>query len=204
MVEVYLFVNPLGQQCLQREYDIVRVDEQLNKQFVYQFVPLLNMQTITSTLEHHHLDSHDLKLRNEISQKMFKVVLDYKAALFQGRKKGRQFLIQLQQQVIEHGLSYCNDIATQTAEEVNLDIDMFNEDRQSQLAKQAFHADQKMANEMGIEHTASAVIFNETQQDYGVLVDDFDYKSLLKLCSKEPKKTNKSHSNHQVPFLRVL
>ena len=47
---------------------------------------------------------------------------------------------------------------------------MFFEDRQSQLAKQAFRQDQKIASDLGISETATAVVFNTEDSDYGLMI----------------------------------
>ena len=44
-----------------------------------------------------------LQLRNKVSQILYNAVLDYKAALFQGRKRGHNFLLNVQRQLyVEH------------------------------------------------------------------------------------------------------
>ena len=107
--------------------------------------------------------------------------MDYKAALFQGRKRGRSFLLSLQQQLVNQNSNYTQNLGAQVAEKVHLDLEMFNEDRRSSLALKSFHDDQKMANEMGIEAPSSAVVFDTRNDDDGILINDFDYYTLLDL-----------------------
>ena len=57
MLEIHLFVNPLGMRCFRCENDVLRVDHELNTKINYQFVPLFNMQTITDTLRLYGLSS---------------------------------------------------------------------------------------------------------------------------------------------------
>lgn len=208
MLEVYLFINPLGNNCLRCEHDIVKLDDQIDQKVIYQFVPVLNMQTINHTLEFNDLDIHDLTVRNRVSKAMFQIILDYKAALFQGRKKGRRFLLRLQDSILKNNMHYSEELTFETAETVNLDIDMFSEDRSSRLAHQAFETDQKMANEMGIDQTSSAVIYNADNTEYGVLINDFTYDSLLDLCNKsldsEPTLNSLYKTTNYHPNLRVL
>ncbi|VDH11864.1 dithiol-disulfide isomerase, DsbA family,FrnE-like subfamily [Lactiplantibacillus plantarum] len=60
---------------------------------------------------------------------------------------------------------------------------MFMEDRDSDLAKQAFHADQRLASEMNITEASSAVVFDCDQYDYGVLLEHFNYTTLFDLVN---------------------
>ena len=105
MLELHLFVNPLGMRCLRCEKDVLKIDRDLNTKISYQFVPLFNMKTIDSTLKYYHLNPHDLAARQQVSKTLNQIILDYKAALFQGRKRGRHYLLQLQSALINQGLN---------------------------------------------------------------------------------------------------
>ena len=169
MLEIHLFVNPLGMRCFRCENDVLRVDHELNTKINYQFVPLFNMQTITDTMRLYGLSSCDLKVRQHVADTIFQVILDYKAALFQGRKRGRCYLLRLQDAMVRG----------QVAQQAKLDLEMFMEDRRSKLAHQAFQEDQQMAAELGVTQTATAVVFDTDQTDYGYLIADFDYETLI-------------------------
>ncbi len=193
------------------EHDVLRLDGKLDGNVSYQFIPLLNLQTITATLESHGLNPHDLALRNNASDILFQIIMDYKAALFQGRKKGRSFLLQLQQHLVCEQDEYTTELSAQIAKAVSLDIDMFMEDRSSELAHQAFIADQKMANDMGVTKPSSAVVFDADHSDYGVLIENFDYQTLADICTHKTQELQKSaqefadfylHQNN--PDLHVL
>lgn len=169
MLELHLFVNPLGMRCLRCEKDVLKIDRDLNTKISYQFVPLFNMKTIDNTLKYYHLNPHDLAIRQQVSKILNQVILDYKAALFQGRKRGRHYLLQLQSALINQGLDYNDELINKIAHDSHLDLEMFFEDRQSQLAKQAFRQDQKIASDLGVSETATAVVFNTEDSDYGHL-----------------------------------
>ena len=110
MLELHLFVNPLGMRCLRCEKDVLKIDRDLNTKISYQFVPLFNMKTIDNTLKYYHLNPHDLAIRQQVSKTLNQVILDYKAALFQGRKRGRHYLLQLQSALINQGLDYNDEL----------------------------------------------------------------------------------------------
>ena len=173
------FCNPLGMRCLRCEKDVLKIDRDLNTKISYQFVPLFNMKTIDNTLKYYHLNPHDLAIRQQVSKTLNQVILDYKAALFQGRKRGRHYLLQLQSALINQGVDYNDELINKIAHDSHLDLEMFFEDRQSQLAKQAFHQDQKIASDLGVSETATAVVFNTEDSDYGLMIPNFDYNTLI-------------------------
>ena len=115
MLELHLFVNPLGMRCLRCEKDVLKIDRDLNTKISYQFVPLFNMKTIDSTLKYYHLNPHDLAARQQVSKTLNQIILDYKAALFQGRKRGRHYLLQLQSALINQGLDYNDELINKIA-----------------------------------------------------------------------------------------
>lgn len=206
MLEIHLFVNPLGMRCFRCENDVLRVDHELNTKINYQFVPLFNMQTIDNTLELYQLNPHDLATRQCVSNTLFRVILDYKAALFQGRKRGRQYLLRLQSAMIQKNINYSTDLATRIAKDAKLDLEMFMEDRQSKLARQAFHKDQQMATELGVTKTATAVVFNSNDPEYGFLIPNFDYQTLIRSLREDKfsQSAKQFAAQYQHPILKII
>lgn len=202
MLEIHLFVNPLGMRCFRCENDVLRVDHELNTKINYQFVPLFNMQTITDTLRLYGLSSCDLKVRQHVADTIFQVILDYKAALFQGRKRGRRYLLQLQDAMVKEQVDYSRQLVERVAKQANLDLEMFMEDRRSKLAHQAFQEDQQMAAELGVTQTATAVVFDTDQTDYGYLIADFDYETLIQAFRENKLNRQQSAAQFAAQFHR--
>lgn len=75
----------------------------------------------------------------------YSAALDCKAAQFQGKKKGRRFLIKLQEAVGCNDIPYSQELAESIFEEIGGDLNMFKEDRQSDFVKEVFFSDQKIA-----------------------------------------------------------
>ncbi|MCH5463914.1 DsbA family protein [Levilactobacillus tujiorum] len=216
MLEVYLFVNPLGARCMRSEQNIMRLADHLNSKVSFQFVPLLNQQIIEQALPKHH----SLAQRNAYFNVYYQAILAYKAALFQGKRKGRDFLLDMQTAVVNHHQQFSQDLAVEVAKDCHLDLDMFTEDCTSDLAKQAFQTDQKMAAEMKIEQSSSAVIFNCDVSQCGLLLNDVTYDALCDVCESqgvatremlmgEPNYSPNNQHNSAVagafpPHLRVL
>lgn len=208
MLELHLFVNPLGMRCLRCEKDVLKIDSDLNTKISYQFVPLFNMKTIDNTLKYYHLNPHDLAIRQQVSKTLNQVILDYKAALFQGRKRGRHYLLQLQSALINQGLDYNDELINKIAHDSHLDLEMFFEDRQSQLAKQAFHQDQKIASDLGVSETATAVVFNTEDSDYGLMIPNFDYNTLINAFKSgklaRPTSLDEFVNQYRPPKLQII
>ncbi|WP_261810268.1 DsbA family protein [Levilactobacillus humaensis] len=181
MLEVYLFVNPLGARCMRSERNIMKLADHLNSKVSFQFVPLLNQQIIEQALP----KRPTLAERNAYFGVYYQAILAYKAALFQGKRKGRDFLLNMQTAVVNHHESFSQELALELARDCRLDLDMFNEDCQSDLAKQAFKTDQKLAAEMKIQQSSSAVIFNCDVSQYGLLLNDVTYDSLCDVCESQ-------------------
>lgn len=208
MLELHLFVNPLGMRCLRCEKDVLKIDRDLNTKISYQFVPLFNMKTIDNTLKYYHLNPHDLAIRQQVSKTLNQVILDYKAALFQGRKRGRHYLLQLQSALINQGLDYNDELINKIAHDSHLDLEMFFEDRQSQLAKQAFCQDQKIASDLGVSETATAVVFNTEDSDYGLMIPNFDYNTLINAFKSgklaRPTSLDEFVNQYRPPKLQII
>ncbi|WP_061776489.1 DsbA family protein [Levilactobacillus senmaizukei] len=181
MLEVYLFVNPLGARCMRSERNIMKLADHLNSKVSFQFVPLLNQQIIEQSLT----ARPTLAERNDRFNVYYQAILAYKAALFQGKRKGRSFLLNMQSAVVDHHRTFSQDLALELAKDCQLDLDMFVEDCDSDLAKQAFQTDQKLAAEMKVQQSSSAVIFNCSASQCGLLLNDVTYESLCDVCESQ-------------------
>ena len=101
------------------------------------------------------------------------------AASFQGKKRGRQFLLILQNALIKENINYNNDLVKNAALRSNLDLEIFMEDRNSSLAKKTFRQEQQVAKSLGVKEAATAVVFDSDQSQYGFLLNNFDYDTLI-------------------------
>lgn len=208
MIEIYLFVNPLGSFCLKAEKDILKLVETKKQKIHFRFIPLVNMKMINYILNIYNIHIDSVEKRNTFFKNSYSAALDYKAAQLQGKKKGRYVLMKLQETVTQKNIAYSHQLAEQFITDIDGDVDMFRFDRQSNSVVDSFHTDQKIAREMGVVTPPSAVIFNYTcNLDYGVLVENcHSIKEIEKLCqspqenrtydmtnSIEPKLTKQAH-----------
>ena len=174
MVEIYLFVNPLGGVCLEIEKEIIQLSVNDKKKIQLRFIPLLNMKTINEFLSRQHIPINDIKRRNRIFEDLYSAALDYKAAQLKA--------------VAEDGLAYSPELSEELLLAAGGDIDMYRKDRQSDFVKESFQTDQKVAREMGIKQHPTAVVYNYTcENDFGILVENFENMDEIKqLCRVHP------------------
>ena len=194
MLEAYLFIDPLCKKCIKSEQIIKKLARNLNIRFSYQIIPMLNLKII------HRKRSRSDSQHNY--QLYYDTVMDYKAALFQGQKRGQNFFIMLQNELLNDNHPYNNRLVMSTAENAKLDLDMFKEDRRSRLARKAFKSDQQLVNEMKISKPSSAVIFNCDTFNYGLLFNRISYPELYQICHRRYR-TNQLLDNHGIPVPNV-
>ncbi|MBP1047728.1 DsbA family protein [Enterococcus sp. BWM-S5] len=184
MIEIYLFVNPLGKICLSIERDILKFAQAESKKIQLRLIPLVNMNTIKNLLKVHEISSTDITGRNKLFENTYSAALDFKAAQLQGKKKGRHILLNLQQMIAEDNIPYSTDLAEKLIVEAGGDLEMFQADRNSSFVKDSFQIDQQIAREMGVSKHPSAVIYNYAcDRDFGVLVEEcLTIEHVMRLC----------------------
>ncbi len=171
MIEVYLFVNPLGPVCLESETNLLDFMSASEKKFQFRVMPLVNMQTIRDIMKRRGIAGNDIETRNKLFNDTYAAALDVKAIQLQGKKLGRNFLMRLQKAVGCEGIPYCRALVEELVSEVGGDLVMFKEDRASTFVKDMFQVDQDIAREMNITLHPSAVVYNYAcERDYGVLL----------------------------------
>lgn len=170
ILEIYLFVDPFDNDSFKAEKIVTQVSKNLNTKFSIHFVPMLTLKTINNNSS------------QQLANAAYNLILDFKAASFQGKRCGRQFLMASQTALIEKQLPYSDQLIKQIAEQIGLDLEMFVEDRRSDLAHKCFKNDQHIVNEMQVNQPASAVIFNSTVDNNGILINNLDYHSLFNFC----------------------
>lgn len=198
MIEIYLFVNPLGTDCYYAEKQILHlVQTQQHKKIQFRFVPFVNMHVVDYLFKKRNLPKNDLTLRNEIFQTLYSAALDYKAVLLQGKKKGRNFLLALQKICGVEKVPYTQELVEQLVTEVGGDLAEFLADRQSAIVKEAFFTDQQIAHDMSIQENPSCVVYNYScERDFGVLLEGDlckEVSALKDLCQTEHELSSLKH-----------
>lgn len=194
MIEVFLFVNPLGSTCYETEKIIESFSKERDEKVNVRFIPLLNFHTIGSILKER--DNISLSHRNQLYTDSFHASLAFQAASMQGKKKGRKFLMTLQDKVINERKEVTKELFTQIASLIKLDMEMFQEDFESDFTKAAFKKDQKLAQDMDIQNAPSCVLYAGGNDEYGYRLDTSITKQLLHGFTDEQIQVKKTAPKH--------
>lgn len=186
MLEVFLFIDPIGQRCHQAEQALTSLAQELKTQVQLHFVPLLNFRIIESFMKEQQLDQSNLALRNQLFEAAYQIALDFKAAQFQGNKKARAMLMREQELFAANDRRYIPAMAHQCVTELKLDEAEFNEDRQMQAMVSCFTSDQNIAQEMGVTETPAAVLIDTLHPDQPAfrLENHANYHVLRHVCQQ--------------------
>ncbi|KAF1302100.1 DsbA family protein [Candidatus Enterococcus willemsii] len=197
MIEIYLFIHPLGQLCYEAECKLLDFIYQDSHKIHLQILPLVNLMTNTSVMKRAGYDASNLACRNAFLMQSYEAALDYKAAQLQGKKYARNFLLQLQTALLKQHLPYSKQLTEQLFKQTGGDLEMFREDRQSTLIKEMFWQDQCTAREMNIQQQTSAVIYNHDTQNVGLLLQGIDELQWIpNLCHTNQSATITLLENH--------
>ena len=168
--DCYLFINPLGKQCYKCEQEVMKFIERTPHKVHVHFLPFHNFKSVTQYMKNNQLNVKNIDLRNEIYTKIYDASLSYKAAQLQGKKLGRAFLMELQTQLHLLHKEYTPELLQEIIQIIGLDEKMFYEDKASKLVHQEYEKDQQIAQEMMVETNPSLVIFDNLNQQYGVIL----------------------------------
>lgn len=195
MLEIFLFINPLGEICYQTEQGIMQLISHSNQHIRSRFITVLSLKTINDVLKTRKQQFSDLNLRNQLADEIYRSALDFKAASFQGKKRGCKFLFEIQKQVGIKDLPYNEEVVSSAAKAAGLDWEMFSADRQSKLAIKSFHNDQKVAAEMNVTSHPTIVVYDEKNGgDALSFCGQEALPALNKYLSKQDKQTPPSCS----------
>ena len=197
--DCYLFINPIGRQCYHCEQEVMKFIERTPYNVHVHFIPFHNFRSVTQYMKNNQLNNKNIDLRNEIYTKIYDACLSYKAALLQGKKLGRAFLMELQTQLHLLHKEYTPEILQEIIQTIGLDEKMFYEDKSSKLVHQEYERDQQIAQEMMVESNPSLVIFDNLNQQFGVILHENISADMIEhVCEnlnhaidKYPKKTQK-------------
>lgn len=205
MIEFYLFINPMEKDSLENIQNILTFTKTRQEKVKIHILPLLNLPSFNYFMYRHNLSEKDLDMRNKLFSQTYDMCLSFIAASMQGKKKGRNFLLLLQEAVLNKNRTYSEELILEIAEQTKIDIPMFIEDKVSDFVKTTFTADQKVAREMNVETTPSCVMFNDSMYEYGLLLENkVTYSLLDSLYAIAPNQLDTVIEKNVFPTLRVL
>ncbi len=184
MLEIYLFVSPLGSRCLRRELELMTYQKNFTPtKICYQVIPLINQETINRALADLHR-TPSMKNQQAINILMNQITLDYQAALLQGKKRGIKFLCKLQSTIIHDQQPYSQQLVAEAINDVKLDPEQFYLDRKSKLVQQAIQQMNLLVHEFKIQEPTSAVLIDSQNEQYASFISDFSIQKLSQLLNQ--------------------
>ncbi|MEY8370822.1 DsbA family protein [Aerococcaceae bacterium 50-4] len=169
--EVFLFVNPLGDTCLNCEEEVLKFVQQTDKKVYFRFITTSDMQTFNNYIKALNKPL-SLSERNALYLAHQEVCKGYKAALLQGKKVGREYLMRIQDYFGRQGNPYSHEKMLEIAHSTRLDTDMWLQDLESELTKESIISDAKLARQMQIAANPTVVIFDNINYKYGFKIEE--------------------------------
>lgn len=171
LFEFYLFVNPIGTLCQAMENEVSKTITKIDAKTDMNIICFTPQQVVTQHMKRLNIPINDLTQRNAIFKELYLASLAFKAASLQGKRKGRQFLLRLQQWSQKENAHLNDDILEATALSVGLDLELFNSDRHSKYVQELYLRDQQIAHEMNVTQTPTLVIFEQSSNLPGYLIE---------------------------------
>ena len=203
LFEFYLFVNPLGRKSFYAEQELNLAVERIAAKVDFHILTLHNQKIVTEFMEHMKAPANDLQTRNQIYRTVYQASLAYKAASMQGKRKGRIFLMKMQQQIHSDFDLFTKEFILDLVADVGLDVDIFKEDYKSDFVRKLYLNDQKIAVDMQVEHTPSLVIF-ENNIDGFVLDGPITQQNILSQLDDVMEEYCLEHNTDHKPHLAIL
>ena len=170
--EIFLFVNPIDPFCLELEEELLRFVANSDKKIYFRLVSCVDHHFFWNYFKTLAKNKQSLEERNELYQCMYKVSLGYKAALCQGKKRGRTFLMTMQEVFGCQKKSYSLKRMEKYAKKIGLDFDMWMEDLYSKQTREDVLEDLQLSHQMEIVNYPSLVIFDNLNYQYGLRIED--------------------------------
>jgi len=189
-IEIYVFVDPLCSECWSLEPYLKKLSIEYGRFFTIRPIISNHLQVVNSnqdryhTVDKHHPAEHPV---------LFPCIsLAIKAAELQGTNAGKTFLRKVQENYFlkKHNV-FDLKVLIHCAEDSKLDIQEFKNDLSSISAKNAFHSDLNVTNEMDVMDTPTIVFFNEQIEEQGIKISGLNsYETyvliLKKMLQKDP------------------
>lgn len=222
--EFFLFVNPMGTSCLDCEKEVLSFIENTDKKIYFRIITYHDFHLFNDYLKSRNMNNLSIEDRNKLYQAMYHISIGYKAALLQGKKIGRTFLMKMQEHFGNQNEVFSFNRMKELASNLNrFDISMWEEDMSLGMTKEDYSNDLKLARQMQITSNPSLVIFDNQNFRYGVRIEEnitaenldiianqminnsedhlFEYKKSAFKAGKENKRTI---SKINCDYLRLL
>lgn len=167
VIEIFLFIDPLGNQCFKSVKMLSHVLEEREENIVFRIIPIVNAHKIRRAVDRCDFFKEEgglLERQNHLYMNTYRAALAFNAATMQGKQKGKELLDLLQEKVVHEKRVFSLQLLLEVIQQIDVDREMFIEDFHSELAKRCFRRDQQLAAEMGIHSTPSCVVIHTSDE----------------------------------------
>lgn len=187
IVEIFLFIDPLGKRCNNARKMVKKLREEQIDRIRVRVIPMVNSKKVFGYTRKQVKSEIDcfVARNNYYSANTYQASLAFYASTMQGRKFGDKLLSALQYAVVEEKQDYSEGLVFKIAEKMeSFDLEMFKEDYESELARNIYRKNLKLAAEMNVQKTPSCVIFkNGTNKEAIRLDKEIESKILRAICN---------------------
>lgn len=170
MIDIYHFSKPLSTHCLTTEQCLTNITSDIAQHAHLHFVPLINMDFIAN-LENYALNPSKNYRISDSSDILFNVILDFKAAQLEGNKKARNFLVQLQHELLINQKTYTSTLVAQLLDKIGINRANFLINRANNETISAIIKDQKFAEKIMQKKCATIALTFSKENETQVLTD---------------------------------
>lgn len=183
MFEIFLFINPIGIYCYDTEKQIRNTVDELGIDVSYHYIPITNVCLVNDDIIRRRKDAQVVPDISSFSQATYEALENYHAIkLKYGNKKARDYLFELQKNLSHDASAYSPELLEKIATKLNIKTDIINEIKKSDYIRSSINEDQKLANQWHIKATPTIVLFNEDNDQNGILLEGpISHSDLVKL-----------------------
>lgn len=172
MFEIFLFINPIGIYCYDTEKLIRNTVDELGIDVCYHYIPIANVCLVKDDIIRRRKDGQKLPDISSISTATYEALRNYHAIkLSYGNKKARRYLYELQKHLSKDVSVYSPELFQKIIDKLNIKASTINTIKQGDYLKASIEDDQKLANQWNIKSTPTIVLFDENDDQNGVLLD---------------------------------
>lgn len=172
MFEIFLFINPIGIYCYDTEKLIRNTVDELGIDVCYHYIPIANVCLVKDDIIRRRKDGQKLPDISSISTATYEALRNYHAIkLSYGNKKARRYLYELQKHLSKDVSVYSPELFQKIIDKLNIKASTINTIKQGDYLRTSIEDDQKLANQWNIKSTPTIVLFDENDDQNGVLLD---------------------------------
>lgn len=172
MFEIFLFINPIGIYCYDTEKQIRKTVEELDLDVCYHYIPIANVCLVNDDAIRRRKEAQKLPDISTFSKATYEALENYHAIkLGYGNKKAREYLYELQKRLSNDASIYSHELLKNINSKLNIKSDTINSFRKSDYLRTSIEEDQKLANQWNVKATPTTVLFDENNDQNGILLE---------------------------------